>query len=118
MSRKIHVEYDMLVIDCRFEYEYNGGHIKDAINIVTSDDLEKLLLTAHVENTKKTVIIFHCEFSSKRGPNMCKFLRKRDRELHTNSYPELYYPEIYVMEGGYKRFFEDYKVETSHDDTL
>jgi len=109
ISKKTHSEYNMLVIDCRFEYEYNGGHIKDAMNVVTTEDLEMLLLTTTLENSKRSIIIFHCEFSSKRGPTMCKYLRRRDRELHSSNYPELYYPEIYVMEGGYKKFFEEFK---------
>jgi len=109
LSKKMHGEYNLLVIDCRFEYEYNGGHIKEAMNVVTSEDLEILLLNTTLENSKRSIIIFHCEFSSKRGPTMCKYLRRRDRELHSSNYPELFYPEIYVMEGGYKKFFEEFK---------
>lgn len=32
-----------VVIDCRFEYEYDGGHIDGAININSKDRLEELL---------------------------------------------------------------------------
>lgn len=38
------------------------------------------------------------------------FLRNRDRECHSHSYPTLFYPEIYLLEGGYKDFFESHKV--------
>jgi len=36
----------------------------------------------------------------------------RFRKLDTRrcSYPELYYPEIYVLDGGYKRFYSEYPV--------
>lgn len=57
---------------------------------------------------KRVVIIFHCEFSSERGPRMCVFVRKRDRAL--NDYPRLHYPELYVLKGGYKEFFHNFKV--------
>jgi len=26
--------------------------------------------------------------------------------MHEHCYPELYYPEMYVLEGGYKKFWE------------
>lgn len=57
---------------------------------------------------KRVVIIFHCEFSSERGPRMCRFVRERDRAM--NEYPSLHYPELYILKGGYKEFFQDFKV--------
>ncbi|KAL5111767.1 M-phase inducer phosphatase 3 [Taenia crassiceps] len=30
---------NFLIVDCRFPYEYNGGHIKEAVNIYTLSDL-------------------------------------------------------------------------------
>ena len=60
---------------------------------------------------KRIVIIFHCEFSSKRGPRMCRFVRERDRAM--NEYPKLYYPELYILKGGYKDFFNDFQVGLS-----
>ena len=48
----------------------------------------------------RSIIIFHCEFSSERGPQMSKYLRKIDRG--DNLYPKLKYPELYLLEGGYK----------------
>jgi len=35
-----------------------------------------------------------------------RFLRRCDREIHDASYPALYYPELYLLEGGYKAFYE------------
>jgi len=29
-----------LIIDCRFDYEYNGGHIEGAINLNTPEQME------------------------------------------------------------------------------
>lgn len=63
---------DFLVVDCRYPYEYEGGHITNAINIYTK---EKLLERFFNENSStdppsSTVVIFHCEFSSKRGPKL------------------------------------------------
>ena len=50
------------------------------------------------------VVIFHCEFSSKRGPKMCRYVRKTDRTMNKQNYPKLFYPEIYILHGGYKVF--------------
>lgn len=46
----------------------------------------------------------------------CQYLRERDRKIHINDYPNLFYPEIYVMEGGYKLFFEFYPVYMNYID--
>lgn len=57
---------------------------------------------------RRVVLVFHCEFSSERGPRMCRFVRERDRAL--NDYPKLHYPELYVLKDGYKDFFPHFKV--------
>lgn len=100
---------EYLVVDCRYPYEYDGGHIKDAVNIWECDTLVKRFLENVHESTadsaKRPIIIFHCEFSSERGPKMARFLREKDREANKDCYPRLNYPEIYILEGGYKNFY-------------
>ena len=66
-------EYDdklghVTIVDCRYPYEYDGGHIKGAVNLYTKDDVYSLLQKSTTE--KPQVLIFHCEFSSERGPKM------------------------------------------------
>ncbi|XP_076438789.1 uncharacterized protein LOC143277770 [Babylonia areolata] len=100
------------IIDCRFPYEFEGGHIKNALNIWSPD----ALLEEYLKNPKRSqdpnkrfLLVFHCEFSSERGPKLFRFLRSKDRESNKECYPFLYYPEIYLLEGGYKAFFEHHK---------
>lgn len=103
---------ECLIIDCRYPYEFEGGHIKGALNIHDKPNMVDFFLKnprQAPENDKRRLIIFHCEFSSKRGPSMSRFLRNKDRDVHLNYYPRLYYPELYLLEGGYKEFYEHKK---------
>lgn len=95
-----------VIVDCRYPYEYEGGHIKNAVNLPLERDAETFLLQHPImpcSLDKRIILIFHCEFSSERGPRMCRFIRERDRAA--NEYPSLYYPEMYILKGGYKEFF-------------
>lgn len=78
-----------IVIDCRFRYEYEGGHIRQAINFREKELVEQMLLGGQMfEGTwtvpepsesgkcdlsgqsKKVVLVFHCEYSAMRAPTM------------------------------------------------
>ncbi|KAJ2925223.1 hypothetical protein H1R20_g11875, partial [Candolleomyces eurysporus] len=107
--------HDFHIIDCRFDYEYKGGHIAGAVNINTTSGVEELLLGPSLtkprpsvsgDSMKKTVLIFHCEFSAKRAPTFAKHLRARDRAMNNHNYPKIHYPEVYVLEGGYCHYFK------------
>lgn len=99
------------IIDCRFEYEYKGGHIYNAWNLSSKDSLEWNLLneTSLTNlNNNNTLLIFHCEFSLYRSPIMAAHLRNCDRILNYENYPFLNYPDILLLDGGYNDFFEKY----------
>ncbi|NXG72864.1 MPIP2 phosphatase, partial [Baryphthengus martii] len=99
-----------VIVDCRYPYEYEGGHIKGAVNLPLERDVEEFLLKKPIvpfDASKRVILIFHCEFSSERGPRMCRFVREKDRAC--NEYPQLHYPELYVLKGGYREFFPQYQ---------
>nr|DBA29540.1 TPA: hypothetical protein GDO54_009762 [Pyxicephalus adspersus] len=99
-----------VIVDCRYPYEFEGGHIKGAVNLPLEHDVEEFLLKTPIipsSDDKRVIIIFHCEFSSERGPRMCRYVRKQDR--NSNEYPKLHYPELYILKGGYKEFFPSYQ---------
>ncbi|SCU86242.1 LAMI_0D01068g1_1 [Lachancea mirantina] len=99
------------IVDCRFEYEFQGGHIDNALNISSQKALEQEFIHNREDkcNKKKPpLVIFHCEFSSYRGPVMASHLRNCDRVLNYENYPKLHYPDILVLNGGYKSFFEKF----------
>lgn len=103
----------MFIIDCRYPYEYEGGHIPTAINVNTPDVIEKLLME---ETKEKTLIVFHCEFSSERAPRMALHVRNLDRQMNKTNYPALFYPEMYILDGGYKNYWQQHgdKCEPPH----
>jgi M-phase inducer tyrosine phosphatase len=109
LDGKYDAVYDKFVIvDCRFEYEYNGGHISGAVNFNDKEQLATQLFT--IEPTSRALLIFHCEYSAHRAPIMAKFIRNRDRKINEERYPNLTYPETYILDGGYSAFFKDYRL--------
>ena len=122
------------LIDCRFQYEYDGGHIRGAEWLTDHTDLDGLLApsmqqhsqspspspraaatTAATASTTATAaeragpllecVILHCEFSRHRAPSVYRAVRRRDRELNgIERFPSLYLPELYVMHSGYASF--------------
>ena len=90
--------YSLVILDFRYWYEFEGGCIKGALNI----DSPQRFIPQFFEHPKKnTIIIFHCEFSSCRGPDM-----EYDRSL--NKYPNLYYNDIFILDGGYNTFYTQF----------
>lgn len=66
-----HLYDDKVIVDCRFEYEYTGGHINGAVNYCDKDLLGQRLFTSESANiTSKTLVILHCEYSAHRAPLM------------------------------------------------
>uniref|UniRef100_A0A182JXC2 protein-tyrosine-phosphatase n=1 Tax=Anopheles christyi TaxID=43041 RepID=A0A182JXC2_9DIPT len=122
MARLVRGDYNdkiasFKIIDCRYPYEYDGGHIRGAKNLYTQEQIIEELIKSKTEPPKvadngqdgamrRHIIVFHCEFSSERGPKLSRFLRNHDRILNADSYPALHYPEMYLLHGGYKEFFK------------
>lgn len=98
---------EFILIDCRFEYEYTGGHITSAVNITTQKEIKKLFdeLVATGKGSS-LILIFYCEYSSVRAPRLAISLRNQDRLK--SAYPYLRFPNVYVMEGGYRDFYKSY----------
>ena len=94
-------------------FTHSLNSLQGAMNRYTKDSIIEFFFKealAPMPLDKRRIIIFHCEFSSERGPKMLNFLRNTDRGMHAEHYPVLHYPELYILEGGYKRFY--------HSDTV
>ncbi|PNP53812.1 hypothetical protein THARTR1_05936 [Trichoderma harzianum] len=96
-----------MVIDCRFEYEYEGGHIDSAVNHNNKELLADQLFQTPMEGL--SLLIFHCEYSAHRAPLMARHIRSQDRTINAEHYPRLTYPEIYILDGGYSGFFAEHR---------
>lgn len=106
-------QYDkLLIIDARYPYEYVGGHIPGAHNICSLDAVERFLFSSpdqHHESHKKSLVVIHCEYSSERGPRMALHIRHLDRLINAENYPRLTFPLLYILDGGYKAFWQGHK---------
>jgi len=124
-GRYNHKLRNVRIIDCRYKFEFDGGHIRGAENWQHGEDDE--FLDGFLPSSKKAlpkappsydaatydsdaeekrdILVFHCEFSSKRGPDYCAKLRTKDRNVNKDVYPGLHYPEVYLLLKGYKEFW-------------
>ncbi|OHS93611.1 Rhodanese-like domain containing protein [Tritrichomonas foetus] len=93
---------NVIIVDARYPYEFMGGRIAGARNINKRSQLLNLFERFRGQNV---CIVFHCEFSSERGPKVMQKFRNYDRSV--NEYPNLTYPNIFLLEGGFKRFFAE-----------
>ncbi|KAJ5077261.1 cdc25-like protein phosphatase twine-related [Anaeramoeba ignava] len=92
----------IFVIDCRFSFEYEAGHIKGAKNW---NDPFKIITNLFSEQIyENACLILHCEFSKNRAPSMFHFIRQIDHKC--NPYPKLFYPQMYILGGGFRNFFK------------
>ena len=96
------------ILDGRTVKEFVGGHLHGAKNI-ESHDVVRIINTLFKDvsgDTKNTLIVCHCEFSSRRGPDLACKIREIDRKMKGSEYPDLFYPELYVLDGGYCEFYK------------
>ena len=99
---------ELRVLDCRFDFEYEGGHIDGAVWL---PDSSPSTLDALLEEAAacRLCVVVHCEFSAHRGPAVYRALRRRDRELNGIAhFPRLHLPELYLLQDGYAAFHTAY----------
>ena len=105
LSNPLNHPRPIVVADARFSYEFQGGKIRSAENIHSKESIIKLY---EKYRGRDVSIIFHCEFSHDRGPTVMAQFREYDRTLHRDTYPDLEFPHIYLLDGGYSSFYAQY----------
>ncbi|KAI3421992.1 hypothetical protein GPALN_012529 [Globodera pallida] len=101
-----------ILIDCRYPYEYDAGHIWYSSNVWETSSIEEIFYPEDEERfseVKGRIPIFYCEYSQKRGPKMALALREQDRNRNESRYPKLDYKQIYILDQGYRQFFMEPK---------
>lgn len=57
------------------------------------------------------IALLSCKSTAPVLPRSCpnklraKFVRSQDRKENAHRYPELHYPEVYILDGGYSSFY-------------
>jgi M-phase inducer tyrosine phosphatase len=97
---------DLYVIDCRYDYEHDFGHITGAVNINNPAELRDFFFP---DIAASSYIVFHCELSKDRGPTLARILREMDRQLNETRYPAVFYPNVFILDGGYREFFGHFR---------
>jgi rhodanese-related sulfurtransferase len=107
-----------VIMDCRYEYEYVGGHIQSAIHMSPEQifdyfrEMPEPVRAADADGKRRLVIIMHCEYSTVRAPACIRLLRHYDRSVNLHrgySWPLCSFPDVYLLDGGYRKFFDNYK---------
>jgi hypothetical protein len=113
-----------VLLDARFPYEFNASTIGSIASGNTAINIDKYWDPKQIYNTLwsgadtrvrprypgKKLIIF-CEFSSLRGPGLYRNITLLDQAIRLNQFrvsteASISYPEIYILQGGYRGFFD------------
>ena len=54
---------------------------------------------------RENVFLLYCEFSSERAPRMFRHIRNLDRRMNLKTYPNLFWPHVLVIFGGFRAFY-------------
>jgi M-phase inducer tyrosine phosphatase len=93
----------LVVVDCRTQGEYDGGHIQGAIRRHPFEDGFDTLYSEIYDPT--TLIIFHCEFSAYRAPaSINRFIKQ-----HAEAGGDPAALHVFVLDGGYSQFWPQHK---------
>jgi rhodanese-related sulfurtransferase len=89
----------ILVVDCRTEAEYDGGHIKGTDR--QCPFFEEFDSLYDQEYSPMTLFIFHCEFSAIRAPSAIR--KFQDQHVCPDGTPSTLH--AFVLDGGFCDFW-------------
>ncbi|QIW98906.1 hypothetical protein AMS68_004424 [Peltaster fructicola] len=103
-QKHAHQYSNVLVIDCRFEYEYKGATSRTPSTSTTSSfSRTSFCPPSSAGHSCGVPLRILCAPSTLTA----KFIRNHDRKVNATNYPNLTYPEMYILDGGYSRFFAE-----------
>lgn len=91
------------LVDCRFDYEYAGGHVRGALNMCSQEHMEQHFFSQPPSAGKRVAVVFHCEFSQARAPAMyiSAFAIAARAPTHTPAVPAV--PALPMWTIAYRR---------------
>jgi rhodanese-related sulfurtransferase len=96
-----------VILDSRFAFEFEAGHLKGARRVDSVEQIKEQFFPGTQQFDNPLCVIVHCEFSQARGPRTVRVFRQHDRQMvGIANYPRLYYPNVFLLEGGFKGFWE------------
>jgi len=100
----VEINGPFVIVDSRFEYEFDGGHFKGAYNLPLLEQIEQLA-SNHQRLDESTIqsYIFHCERSICRGPRAAQYFR------HLCIKNNMFNVRVFVMTGGYSCFWRKFQ---------
>jgi len=119
----------VVLIDCRYFYEYQNGHIVQSAHVMFPEDCQRGFLLARdklrlnctnnnnnnnrdSERKENLVFVFYDDGEANAMPmhhramQLFRHIRNLDRLDNMHTYPNLYFPNMYVLKGGFKAFIE------------
>ena len=97
---------ELLILDSRYIYEFQNGHIQNSVFVDMDDDMFMHKVFEHKES--KVAIVIYSEFSKYRGLVTYSMIRNADRDANTLRYPNVFFTEMYILEGGYEKFYKEF----------
>jgi hypothetical protein len=95
--------FDAIVVwDCRFACEYTTSHVYGARNLIRFAQLSQMY--EHLRG-RRCCIIFYSDTSRDRAPTWMHVLRTFDRMTPGQGFNNVAFPEIYLLDGGFRRFY-------------
>jgi M-phase inducer tyrosine phosphatase len=95
-------ENQILSLDARYDYAFEGGHIKNAMNV---QSYERFLSLFQYQLNSFDYVVVYCEFSTVRGPSLIEYIFLYDKFSNKEN---LLFPKIYLLEGGYSLFYSEF----------
>ncbi|KAJ8281460.1 hypothetical protein GJAV_G00067950 [Gymnothorax javanicus] len=86
-----HLVERLIVIDCRYPYEFEGGHIQGAVNLHEEEQVEDFLLRNPILPAcpeKRVLLVFHCGYKEFFPHHQSQCEPQSYRPMHHEDYKE------------------------------
>ena len=98
------IPHQLLIVDCRWPYEYLAGHVKSAVNYYEGIKLKNDLFLGKggYNLTDDVDIFFYCQYSQVRAVRMSNYMRHLIKNHNCCR-------DIFVVDGGFDRIYNSYR---------